>query len=94
MLSKQCTLLRRKHRPLIQAPLGEVGCGGGGAWAISLDGVGNSNFTIDSGNLTINNTTSGDVKWTKMIESRNKSPKFSNGDNYFSEKYQVVFMQN
>jgi hypothetical protein len=28
---------------------------------ISLDGVGNSNFTIDSGNLTINNTTSGDM---------------------------------
>ena len=28
---------------------------------ISLDGVGNSNFTIDSGNLTINNTTSGNM---------------------------------
>ena len=28
---------------------------------ISLDGVGNSNFTTDSGNLTINNTTSGNM---------------------------------
>ena len=26
-----------------------------------MDGVGNSNFTIDSGNLTINNTTSGNM---------------------------------